>query len=135
MDATAGKIPAAVQAISGRWSGKARTAVILGTGLGSLANEIAVEVAIPYADIPGFPSSTAPAHKGQLLCGRWNGVPLFMLQGRCHAYEGHSLADLSLAVQVLATLGIQTLVVTNAAGGLNPSFAIGDVMLIDDHIN
>lgn len=132
---TADRVALAARAISERWTGTCSTAVVLGTGLGDLAKEITVEAAIPYREIPGFLRVAAPAHKGQLICGRWHDAPIVMLQGRCHAYEGHASADLALPVQALAALGIKNLVVTNAAGGLNPNFAIGDVMLIDDHIN
>lgn len=135
MPAPASKAATAAEAIRQRWTGTASTAVVLGTGLGDLAAEITVEAAIPYCEIPGFLRVAAPAHKGVLVCGRWHDAPLLMLQGRCHTYEGHASADLALPVQTLAALGIKNLVVTNAAGGLNPNFAIGDVMLIDDHIN
>jgi purine-nucleoside phosphorylase len=132
---TADRVAAAVEAIRRRWSCPATTAVILGTGLGELAEEVAVSAVIPYRDIPGFPRSTALAHKGRLVCGELSGRPVVMLQGRCHRYEGYSFDDLTLSVRVLAALGVKTLVVTNAAGGLNPDFIIGDVMLIDDHVS
>lgn len=124
----------ALAAIRARWTGQARFAVILGTGLGDLANEVAAEAIIPYRDIPRFPRSTALAHKGRLVCGMLGGRPIVMLQGRCHLYEGYRAEVLCLPVRVLALLGVQTLVVTNAAGGLNPSYSVGDVMAIDDHI-
>jgi purine-nucleoside phosphorylase len=107
----------------------------LGTGLGELADEVASSATLSYRDIPGYARSSALAHKGHLVCGELNGAPVIMLQGRCHGYEGYSLAELTFPVQVLAALGVKTLVVTNAAGGLNPNYSIGDVMLIDDHIN
>jgi purine-nucleoside phosphorylase len=128
-------IAAAVSAIRRRWSCPATTAVILGTGLGDLADELGETKAISYSEVPGFPRSTALAHKGRLVCGELGGAPVVMMQGRCHFYEGYSLDDLTLPVRVLAALGINTLIVTNAAGGLNPRFSIGDVMLVDDHIN
>jgi purine-nucleoside phosphorylase len=128
-------VAAAVEAIRRRWSCEARVAVILGTGLGELADEVKEAETVRYQDIPGLPRSTALAHKGRLVCGEVLGMPVMMLQGRCHRYEGYSLAELTLGVRVLAALGVTTLVVTNAAGGLNPDYAIGDVMLIDDHIN
>jgi purine-nucleoside phosphorylase len=133
---TAGdKIDAAVSAIRAAWSCDAATAVILGTGLGELADEVAASSILGYRDIPGFARSTALAHKGRLVCGELDGAPVIMLQGRCHGYEGYSFAELTFPVRVLARLGIKSLIVTNAAGGLNPNFAIGDVMLMDDHIN
>ena len=125
----------AVSAIRGRWDCPAKTAVILGTGLGELADQIDAAATIPYREIPGFPRSTALAHKGRLVCGQLNGTPLIAMQGRCHLYEGYSLAQVTLPARVLIALGIETLIVTNAAGGVNPDFCIGDVMLIDDHIN
>jgi purine-nucleoside phosphorylase len=128
----ADRIAAAADAIRRQWSWSARVAVILGTGLGELADEVTGAAMIEY---PGFPRSTALAHKGRLVCGDLGGAPVIMMQGRSHLYEGYSLDDLTLPVRVLAALGVKTLVVTNAAGGLNPDFTIGDVMLIDDHIN
>jgi purine-nucleoside phosphorylase len=132
---TADRIAAAADAIRRQWSCPASVAVILGTGLGELAEEITSATAVEYRDIPGFPRSTALAHKGRLVCGDLAGAPVIMMQGRCHLYEGYSLDDLTLPVRVLAALGVKTVVVTNAGGGLNPDFTIGDVMLIDDHID
>jgi purine-nucleoside phosphorylase len=129
------RVAAAAGAIRRRWSCSAQTAVILGTGLGELADEVAAAIAIPYSEIPGFARSTALAHKGRLVCGEVGATPVIMLQGRCHFYEGYDLNELTLPVRVLASLGVKTLIVTNAAGGLNPDYAIGDVMLIDDHIS
>lgn len=121
-------------AIQSRWAGEATLAVILGTGLGELADEVQVEAIIDYEDIPGFPRSTALAHKGRLVCGALGDRPIVMLQGRCHLYEGYPAESLCLPVRVLCELGVRTLVITNAAGGLNPQFGAGDVMAIDDHI-
>jgi len=132
---TADRVAIAAEAIRRQWTCSATTAVILGTGLGELADELAAAKAIDYREIPGFPRSTALAHKGRLVCGELDGATVMMLQGRCHLYEGYELTELTLPVRVLAALGVKTLVVTNAAGGLNPRFVIGDVMLIDDHIN
>jgi purine-nucleoside phosphorylase len=129
------RIAAAVSAIQTKWSCAAKMAVILGTGLGELADEIEAAATLSYGEIPGFTRSTALAHKGRLVCGEMAGQPVMLLQGRCHLYEGYSPADVSFPVRVLAALGVETLVVTNAAGGLNPDYSIGDVMLIDDHIN
>lgn len=129
------RIAAAAGAIRSKWTGPAKTAVILGTGLGEIADEVEAAAALSYGEIPGFARSTALAHKGRLVCGEMAGQPILLLQGRCHLYEGYSPADVSFPVRVLAALGVQTLVVTNAAGGLNPDYSIGDVMLIDDHIN
>ncbi len=131
----ANAVEAAVSAIRAHWSCEATTAVILGTGLGELADELSSAATLSYADIPGFARSTALAHRGRLVCGELAGRPVVMLQGRCHGYEGHSLDTLTFPVRVLAALGIQTLILTNAAGGLNPNYSVGDVMVIDDHID
>ncbi len=111
------------------------TGIILGTGLGVLAKEVEVEHEISYADIPNFPVSTVESHAGRLLLGTLNGQKVAVLQGRFHYYEGYSMAQVVLPVRVLKLLGITQLFVSNAAGGLNPEFAISDLMLIDDHIN
>jgi purine-nucleoside phosphorylase len=124
-----------VAAIKDCWHGNSTTAVILGTGLGELAEEVAAEAVIPYREVPGFPHSTALAHKGRLVCGTLAGQPVVMLQGRCHLYEGYPLAAVTFPTRILHALGIRTLIVTNAAGGINPQYSVGDVMLIDDHIN
>lgn len=128
-------VEAAVRFIRKNWSCEATSAVILGTGLGELADEVGASATLSYGDIPGFARSTALAHRGRLVCGELDGRPVVMLQGRCHGYEGYSLDALTFPVRVLAALGVKTLVLTNAAGGLNPDYSIGDVMLIDDHID
>ena len=128
-------LAAAVDAVRQRWECVPQVAVVLGTGLGDLAHLIDAEAVIPYRDLPGFPHSTALAHKGQLVCGRLAGQVVVALQGRCHLYEGYCFEQLTFATRVVAALGAKRLVVSNAAGGLNPQFVPGDVMLIDDHIN
>jgi len=125
----------AVTAIRRRWSGTAEYAIVLGTGLGTLAELIDAQAVIPYREIPGFPHSTALAHKGQLVCGCLSDVPVVALQGRCHLYEGYRFEELCFATRVMAALGAKRLIVSNAAGGMNPKFTAGDVMLIDDHVN
>ena len=109
--------------------------VILGTGLGALAREVEVAHTIDYADIPHFPLSTVESHAGRLLLGRLGGRKVAVLQGRFHYYEGYTMQQVAMPVRVLKLLGIQQLLVSNAAGGLNPDFGIADLMLIDDHIN
>ena len=109
--------------------------IILGTGLGALAKEVEVEHEINYADIPNFPLSTVESHAGRLLLGRMGGKQVAVLQGRFHYYEGYTMQQVALPVQVLNLLGIKQLIVSNAAGGLNPDFNLADLMLIDDHIN
>jgi purine-nucleoside phosphorylase len=111
-----------------------RVAIVLGTGLGGLADQVADAHAIPYGEIPHFPLSTVPGHAGRLVLGRLGGVPVAALQGRFHLYEGYTPAQVVLPVRALGRLGARTLIVTNAAGGLNPDFAAGDLMLLRDHI-
>ncbi|WP_201978649.1 purine-nucleoside phosphorylase [Hymenobacter rubidus] len=111
------------------------TGIILGTGLGALAREVDVEHEINYADIPHFPLSTVESHAGRLLLGRMGGKRVAVLQGRFHYYEGYTMQQVAMPVRVLKLLGISRLLVSNAAGGLNPDFNIADLMLIDDHIN
>ncbi len=111
-----------------------KISVILGSGLGGLAGRAENAVSIPYGDIPHFQCSTAPGHAGRLVFGTLNGVPCVLMQGRLHCYEGWSMQDTVYPVQVLRALGVQTLVVTNAAGGIHPSFFPGAFMLISDHI-
>jgi purine-nucleoside phosphorylase len=114
-----------------------RAAIILGSGLGGLADRLTDSVAIPYSEIPHFPRSTAQGHAGRLVVGDLPGADatVVAMQGRFHLYEGWSPRDAALPVYVLRALGAGTLCVTNAAGGINPTFKVGDVMLIDDHIN
>ncbi len=109
--------------------------LILGTGLGALAREMDVARAVPYADIPGFPLSTVESHTGQLLFGTLGGVPVVAMQGRFHLYEGYSAQQVTFPVRVLAALGVRSLLISNAAGGMNPLFRRGDLMLLTDHIN
>ena len=111
------------------------TGIILGTGLGALAREVEILHEISYADIPDFPLSTVESHAGRLLLGHLSGQPVAVLQGRFHYYEGYSMEQVVRPVRLLAALGVKQLFVSNAAGGLNPEFAISDLMLLDDHIN
>ena len=129
------KIDDAVDYISRRWDCRPKVGIILGTGLGGFAREVQADSVIPYCDIPHFPRSTALGHKGQLVCGMCNGVPVATMEGRFHCYEGYPLQQVTLPVRVLHKLGIELLIVSNAAGGMNPHFKVGDVMLIEDHIN
>jgi len=109
--------------------------LILGSGLGPLADEVEVMTAVPYAEIPGFAQSSVAGHAGRLVLGTLEGINVAVMQGRLHYYEGHSLQQVTFPVRVLRALGAETLIVTNAAGGLNPGFNRGDLMLIEDHIN
>ena len=108
--------------------------LILGSGLNPLADEVTGADRIPYADIPHFPSPTVQGHAGQLVIGQLAGQDVLIMQGRVHAYEGFSLQQVTFPVRVMGELGIETLILTNAAGGLNPTFRPGDLMLINDHI-
>jgi purine-nucleoside phosphorylase len=110
-------------------------AIILGTGLGALADEIAVEASIPYDQIPGFPLSTVESHAGRLLLGHLGSRPVVAMQGRFHRYEGYGLAEVTFPVRVMHALGARTLVVSNACGGMNPLWNPGDLVLLSDHIN
>ncbi len=110
-------------------------AIVLGSGLGGLAAELEDSIAIPYAEIPHFPLSTAPGHAGELLVGRLAGRPVMMFSGRVHLYEGYGPAEVVFGVRLARTLGADALFVTNAAGGVNPHFEPGTLMLITDHIN
>ena len=111
-----------------------RVAMILGSGLGSLGDEVEQPVVVPYGDIPHFRTSTAPGHKGQLVFGMLEGQRVAVMQGRMHHYEGYSYEEVSYAVRVLRLLGADTLIVTNAAGCINKNWKAGDLMLITDHI-
>lgn len=111
------------------------TAIILGTGLGSLANEITDKYEVMYQDIPNFPISTVEGHSGKLIFGKLGNKDIMAMQGRFHFYEGYSMKEVTFPVRVMRELGIKTLFVSNAAGGMNPAFEIGDLMIITDHIN
>lgn len=112
-----------------------RVGIVLGSGLGGLAEAVEQPVAIEYREIPHFAVSTAPDHKGRFVAGRLAGKPVLCMQGRLHFYEGHGLTDVVHPVRVMKALGVQTLILTNAAGGVNPEFSVGDLMLLEDHIN
>lgn len=114
---------------------KYEVGIILGTGLGDLVEEIIVAHSIPYEEIPNFPVSTVEGHSGKLIFGELGGKRVVALQGRFHYYEGYSMNEVVFPVRVMKFLGIKTLVVSNASGGVNPEFEIGDIMLMDDHIN
>jgi purine-nucleoside phosphorylase len=122
-------------AIRSRWKGSPSVGVILGTGLGALAQDIQAEATIPYSELPHFPQSTVLGHAGEMVCGRLAGRTVVAMSGRFHAYEGYSLRQITFPVRVMKALGCGTLIVSNACGGLNPQFAKGDLMVIEDHIN
>lgn len=129
------KIKESVDFISSKISVKPVVGMILGSGLGSLADEIENPVKIKYEDIPNFPRSTVEGHAGQLVIGELGGKIVVAMQGRFHYYEGYDLDQVTFPVRVMAGLGIKSLIVTNAAGGVNTDFQPGDLMIINDHIN
>src|SRR5919198_4560424 len=112
-----------------------KTAIVTGSGLGALGDSLSHAQSIPFATIPDFPRATVEGHSGELCVGVLRGKPVCILSGRVHFYEGYTMQQVTFYVRVLRALGVETLILTNAAGGLNPSFAPGDIMLITDHIN
>lgn len=129
------QIEEAVAAIRKVWKGQPHAGIILGTGLGGLVKNIQVEASLDYEEIPNFPKSTAISHRGRLVCGSLNGLPVVAMEGRFHMYEGYPLKQITLPVRVMKALGAGLLVVSNACGGMNPYYKSGDIMLIEDHIN
>jgi purine-nucleoside phosphorylase len=121
--------------IRARLSEQPKIGLILGSGLGPLAKEVEHQTVIPYSEIPSWPVSTVIGHSGQLVIGKLEGQDVFVMQGRAHYYEGYSMAQITLPVRVMQRLGIEILIVTNAAGAVKPDFEPGDLMLITDHLN
>ena len=129
------KIQETASWIKERMTTNPTTAIILGTGLGQLASEITDKYEFPYSEIPNFPISTVEGHSGKLIFGKLGNKDIMAMQGRFHFYEGYSMKEVTFPVRVMYELGIKTLFVSNAAGGMNPQFNIGDLMIITDHIN
>jgi purine-nucleoside phosphorylase len=129
------QIDATTDAIRVRLPETPRVGLILGSGLGGLAESVGESVVIPYAELPNWPVSTVPGHHGQLVIGRLEDQNVLVMQGRTHFYEGYSMAQITLPVRVMQRLGIEIIIVTNAAGGVNPNFQPGELMLITDHLN
>jgi purine-nucleoside phosphorylase len=129
------QIDEAADAIRSRTSFKPRVGLILGSGLNALADSVQNADFIPYADLPNWPRSTVHGHAGRLVIGELEGQPVLVMQGRVHFYEGYSMSQVTLPVRVMVRLGLEMMIVTNAAGGINPDFAPGDVMLITDNLN
>jgi purine-nucleoside phosphorylase len=129
------KIDEAVRAVRRHWAVSPKVGIILGTGLGGLASQIDEPHVVPYAGIPHFPVSTVESHAGQLVCGQLRGVAVIAMEGRFHYYEGYSMQEVTFPVRVMRALGVEILIVTNAAGGMNPHHELADLILIEDHIN
>ncbi|MBX7166977.1 MAG: purine-nucleoside phosphorylase [Pirellulales bacterium] len=131
----AGKIAETTAAIRRQWSPQVRVGIILGTGLGGLAADIEPEATFDFAALPHFPRSTSIGHAGRLICGQLCGHAVVAMEGRFHAYEGYTHQQLTFPVRVMKALGAELLIVSNAGGGMNPQYALGDIMVIEDHIN
>jgi purine-nucleoside phosphorylase len=131
----AGPFDAAVAAIRSRTKVQPIVAIVLGSGLGALAGDVMDATRIPYAEIPGWKRSTVPGHAGELVVGTLSAKPVAVMKGRLHYYEGYEIADVAYPIRVFKAWGIDTVILTNACGGLNPAFKAGDLMVISDHIN
>ncbi len=129
------KIQEAASFIRSHWPQTPHAGIVLGTGLGPLVERIQVEATIDYEAIPHFPKSTATSHKGRLVCGMLEGLPVMAMEGRIHMYEGYPLKLVTLPIRVFKAWELSCWFVTNAVGGMNPMYATGDIMVIDDHIN
>ena len=129
------RVEHAVRTIRARWMEEARIGLVLGSGLGAFADDCEDSVVIPYEEIPGFARSTVEGHTGQMVLGRCAGVPIVVMQGRFHFYEGYEMDAVTFPVRTLGLLGVKSVVLTNAAGGLNNTFTQGSLMLISDHLN
>ncbi len=129
------RVEHAARTIRARWMEEARIGLVLGSGLGAFADDCEDSVVIPYEEIPGFVRSTVEGHTGQMVLGRCAGVPIVVMQGRFHFYEGYEMDAVTFPVRTLGLLGVKSVVLTNAAGGLNNTFTQGSLMLISDHLN
>ncbi len=129
------QIETAAAAVRARWTRRPHAGIILGTGLGDLVEQVQVEAMIDYDRIPHFVNSTAISHRGRLVCGLLQDVPVMVMEGRFHRYEGYSLRQITFPVRVMKAAGAELLIVSNAGGGLNPDYRCGDLVAIEDHIN
>ena len=129
------KIEESVEFIRKAWDHTPHAGIILGTGLGSLVEQIEVEATVDYGEIPNFAQSTAISHRGRLVCGELCGLKVMAMEGRFHMYEGYPLKQITLPVRVMKAMGAELLGVSNACGGMNPNYKCGDIMMIEDHIN
>jgi purine-nucleoside phosphorylase len=135
MNELAAQIAQAHDVIHAHWGEQPAVGIILGTGLGSLAGQIETQASLDYAAIPHFPRSTAISHAGRLVCGILKGIPVVAMEGRFHAYEGYTQQQITFPIRVMRALGAELLIVSNACGGMNPLYSLGDIVVIDDHIN
>ena len=122
-------------AIRRTWTGTPRVGIVLGTGLGGFVERMQIEATFERADLPHFPPATAMSHRGRLVCGRVGSLPIVVMEGRFHVYEGHPLGLITLPVRLMRMLGIELLILTNASGGLNPNFRTGEIVMLTDHMN
>ena len=129
------KIQATASFIKGQIKSQPKVGIILGSGLGGLVDMVEKETELPYSDIPNFPESTVKGHDGRLIFGKIAGCEVMLMAGRFHYYEGYSMLEVTFPVRVMKALGVHTLIVSNASGGTNPGFNIGDLMILKDHIN
>lgn len=129
------KVKEAAKFVQEKVSKKPKIAIILGSGLGKISQSLDETISIPYSEIPHFPRSTAPGHKGELLIGQLKGKNTLLMNGRFHYYEGYTMKEVTFPIRVMQELGIETLIITNAAGALNPDFEVGVPCIITDHIN
>lgn len=129
------KIKESASFLRGKVTINPKIGIVLGSGLGGLVDQVEIITEIPYKDIPNFPVSTVAGHRGSLIFGKLNNVEVMVMSGRFHYYEGYKMKEVTFPIQVMKSMGIEKLILSNAAGGMNPTFKIGDIMLIKDHIN
>jgi purine-nucleoside phosphorylase len=129
------KIKESASFLSHKKKSTPKVAIVLGSGLGGLVDHLKIEIEIPYTQIPNFPQSTVKGHRGSIVFGKMNNVDVVVLSGRLHFYEGYTMKEVTFPLQVLKEIGVETLILSNAAGGMNPTFKVGDIMVINDHIN
>ncbi|MBM4076680.1 MAG: purine-nucleoside phosphorylase, partial [Planctomycetes bacterium] len=135
MEADVDAVAESAAVVRRRWDRVPRVGIVLGTGLGDFVQELSVDAAFERNELPHFPPATAMSHRGRLVCGRWNDLPVVVMEGRFHVYEGHPLELITLPIRLMKDLGIELLILTNASGGLNPDFRTGDLVVLTDHIN
>ena len=132
---TADPITDCLKIVRQKWDQTPRAGIVLGTGLGGFVDHMEIEATFERADLPHFPPATAMSHRGRLVCGRVGSIPIVVMEGRFHVYEGHSLDLITLPVRLMRMLGIDLLILTNASGGLNPDFRAGNIVMLTDHMN